>query len=110
MSEKIEAKVFKAELDEIKKSAMEVNNMLSSMSDKQREKFIFKVLNQINRSLDDVIENPTKIKRFGKDVQNSSHIIIGCLLYSIESKYRQKYIDIILKLLALEVMLRRRGL
>lgn len=83
---------------EVIKRAKEFNDTLANMEDEDREEYIISVLKSLDKALDDAMESTTARERFAEDIKKNGYKVVGCLLYSIEDRYRQYYAKILGKI------------
>lgn len=107
MERKTRLRLLKIELDELKGNAKKIDALLKKMTEEERKEIILKTLNEINRGIDKVIDNPKLVNRFGKELQNMMPWIMGCVMYSFKPEFSDVYKQIILKLLALTVVVKK---
>lgn len=84
-------------MDDLKTKALVLTQRLEKMSDDQRYTFISGVLRGLNKAVDVAINDPSMAKQLKTDFERDSYIIIGCLLYSIEPRYRPLYVELLAK-------------
>lgn len=88
-----------AELD-LKTEALRLNLRLQKMSDEERFKYITDTITALNGAIDSSLNDEAKAAQLTIDLKNTGHIIMGCVLYSFEPRYREMYAELLTKIWA----------